>query len=396
MKRSECGALLFGLCALTACGTDGGVTTAGLPGTGTPSPMPATAAPGPVGSAPTANAAGSSASAAAPPMMMPMAMPALPAPMPIAGSRASAPGPVGGNAGAGGMSGSAMPAGAGSPGVAEPTSDDAPRPSPGCGTAKLPTADQDLTLQHGGAMRRFILHVPPGSDANTPIPLVLSIHGYTSSYTGQRGVSGMNKTADQYKYIVAYPQGTGEQADRGFNAGVCCGGASSNKVDDVGFMRAIVADVGKRACVDLRRVYATGISNGGMMSFRLACEADDMFAAVAPIVGLTWVTPCEPKRGVPILSFLGTDDMIVTYKMAVPSSEGWAMRNECKSGPKTEPHGKSSCKIWTDCKDGAEVQVCSMQGQQHCWTGNANCNTDINASDALSKFFQRFKLPTMP
>jgi polyhydroxybutyrate depolymerase len=292
----------------------------------------------------------------------------------------------GGNAGVGG------PAPLGGMMAPPPSGSDAPRPSPGCDTAAAaPAMDQDLMLMHGGMARSYILHMPRSADPKTPIPLVLSIHGFTSSNTGQRAVTGQNDVADKHGFMVAYPQGTGSQ--RGFNAGSCCIGGD---VDDVGFMRAIVDDVGKRACLDRRRVYATGISNGGMMSFRLACEADDTFAAVAPVVGQTWITPCNPKRGVPILSFNGTADMTVTYQMANPLNEMWAMRDQCTSGPVTEPIGTtpSRCKVWTQCRDGAEVRVCSMEGMTHCQPGRPNCNNqDIDANEAMAMFFERFRLP---
>jgi polyhydroxybutyrate depolymerase len=278
-------------------------------------------------------------------------------------------------------------------GMAPPaTGADAPRPSPGCGTAAMaPAMDQDLMLMHGGMARSYILHMPRSADPKQPVALLLSIHGFTSSNTGQRAVTGQNEVADKHGFAVAYPQGTGSQ--RGFNAGSCCIGGD---VDDVGFMRAIVDDIGKRACLDERRVYATGISNGGMMSFRLACEADDMFAAVAPVVGQTWITPCSPKRGVPILSFNGTADMTVTYQMANPLNEMWAMRDQCMSGPIMEPIGttSSTCKVWTQCRDGAEVRVCSMEGMNHCQPGRPNCNNqDIDANEAMWMFFERFRLP---
>jgi len=289
----------------------------------------------------------------------------------------------------------ATAAGTGGTMAPAPTGDDTLDPSPGCSGAMAGamagTMDQDVMLTHGGMARSYILHLAPAADGKKPIPVLLSIHGFTSSNTGQRAVTGQNEVADKHGFVVAYPQGTGMQ--RGFNAGSCCIGG---EVDDLGFMRAIVEDIGKRTCIDRRRVYATGISNGGMMSFRLACQADDVFAAVGPVVGQTWVTPCEPKRGVPIISFNGTADMTVKYEMANPLNEMWAVRDACKSGPVTEKIGstQSRCKVWSDCRDGAEVRVCSLEGMNHCQPGRPNCNNqDIDANEAMWKFFERFKLP---
>lgn len=271
---------------------------------------------------------------------------------------------------------------------------DAARPSPGCGMMGLNvSADENATMMHDGAMREYIVHYPKNYDPQKPIPFLFNLHGYTSTNTSQRMYTNMNAKADAVGFIVVYPQGL----DNSFNAGDCCGNSSMNDVDDVGFMRAILEKVGGQACVDLRRVYSTGMSNGGMMSFRLACDASDIIAAVAPVVGFVADSSCMPTRGVPILSFLGTDDGIVGYDRANPQSEMWAMRNECKSGPMMEAHGGSNCKIWKDCRDGVEVHVCSMMGMGHCWPGPpcslGTANTDIIATDAMWDFFARYRLP---
>jgi len=224
--------------------------------------------------------------------------------------------------------------------------------------------------------------------------LVLNFHGYTSSAAGQQRYTALDQTADEHGFMVAYPEGLSNS----FNAGSCCGN-SAGSVDDVGFARAIVADVGERACLDRRRVYSTGMSNGGMMSYRLACEAADLVAAVAPVVGSTRIEPCEPGRGVPILSFNGTDDSLVGYASANPLNEQWAVRDECQGDPVAEPHGASSCKVWSSCRDGAAVHVCTLQGMGHCWPGaQDSCpygatNDEIDANAAMWEFFSRFALP---
>jgi poly(3-hydroxybutyrate) depolymerase len=138
-------------------------------------------------------------------------------------------------------------------------------------------------------------------------------------------------------------------------------------VEDVGFMRAIVEQVSSRGCVDQRRIYATGMSKGGMMSFHLACDASDMFAA----------------RGVPILSFLGTSDMLVTYSTANPQSEMWATRNQCKTGPVMESHRGSTCKVWKDCRERAEVRVCSMMGMGRGEHGHRRHRRDVGVFQSL-------------
>lgn len=310
--------------------------------------------------------------------------------MPAAGSPAIEPAP---SAGGSGASSEAQPAGGSG---AAPT--DAPLPSKGCGMAGVKGGqDETRTLMHDGAARDYIVHFPSGYDENEPVPLLLNFHGYTSNKESQLEYSEMNATSDERGFIVVYPGGL----NNSFNAGNCCG-ASANTVDDIGFTRKMVDEVAERACLDLRRVYSTGLSNGGMMSFHLACDASDLIAAAAPVVGYVRDSSCEPMRGVPILSLLGTADMVVTYGQANPQSEMWAMRNECKTGPVTETHGASSCKIWTDCRDGVEVRVCSLEGMGHCWPGSSlQCpfgmaNDDIHANDAMWEFFDRHRLPAKP
>ena len=134
--------------------------------------------------------------------------------------------------------------------------------------------------------------------------------------------------------LVAYPDGIGSS----FNAGACCGTASSSNVDDVGFARELVRDLSEKMCVDPKRVYATGMSNGGHMAHRIACEAADVFAATASVAGKMLVAPCNPSRPISIVQWHGTEDTIVTYNAlppVVPMMENWASRNGCDPTPQT-------------------------------------------------------------
>ncbi|MBX7081979.1 MAG: hypothetical protein K1X88_22425, partial [Nannocystaceae bacterium] len=128
-----------------------------------------------------------------------------------------------------------------------------------------------LMIEHDGIMRRYNLYVPAGLDGSVAAPLVINLHGYTSNAAQQQLFSQFDPVADANGLVVAYPEGT----DASWNAGTCCGTAVTNDVDDVGFVLAVIADVKARTCIDPKRVYATGMSNGGFMSHRLACEAAD-------------------------------------------------------------------------------------------------------------------------
>ena len=124
-------------------------------------------------------------------------------------------------------------------------------------------------------------------------------------------MSGFNGVADQNGFVVVYPNGTGRWSGDilfTWNGGNCCGSAQEKNVDDVGFMRAIVTDLQTQFKIDPKRIYATDMSNGGILAQRLGCEAADLFAAIAPVAGTLNFTPCTPSRSVSVIEFHGTAD----------------------------------------------------------------------------------------
>jgi polyhydroxybutyrate depolymerase len=145
-------------------------------------------------------------------------------------------------------------------------------------------ADSLHTLTYDGLERTYILHVPPSYNERHPVPLVISLHGGGGNAGHQRRVSDFNRLADEKGFIVVYPNGTGQRQDAilTWNGGACCGYAMTNNVDDVGFIRALIAELSNAYAIDPKRIYVTGISNGGIMAYRLACEASDVIAAIAP------------------------------------------------------------------------------------------------------------------
>jgi polyhydroxybutyrate depolymerase len=184
----------------------------------------------------------------------------------------------------------------------------------GLSHAEPPPGDYTFKLRQGGRERSYILHVP--KDALTsPWPVVINFHGGGSSAAGQQAYSRMDAVADRQGFLVVYPNGTGRIADLllTWNAGACCGYALDNKVDDVGFVRAVIDDLETHASIDRARIYATGLSNGAMMSYRLAAEAPDLIAAIAPVAGAL-AFPFEPKRPIPILHIHSVDDTRALYQ----------------------------------------------------------------------------------
>jgi polyhydroxybutyrate depolymerase len=174
-----------------------------------------------------------------------------------------------------------------------------------------------------------------------------------------------------------------------------------SNVDDVGFTRAILDTAESMLCIDTKRIFVTGMSNGGFMSHRLGCELADRIAAIAPVAGVLGVTPCTPSRPMPVMHFHGTADTLVPYNgdptngfISVPDSfAGWAMRDQCQGTP-VETFNKvdSSCSSYTNCAGGAEVTLCTVQNGGHTWPGGPTIpygytTPYLNATDAMWTFF---------
>jgi polyhydroxybutyrate depolymerase len=225
----------------------------------------------------------------------------------------------------------------------------------------------DLTLVHDGETRTYDVLRPGSAPGLEPRALVVDVHGFSSNGDQQRSLSNWQSIAESDGILVAWPDGL----DNSWNAGTCCGAAVTNNVDDVGFIRAMVAAIQAEASIDPGRIYVTGLSNGGAMTQRLACEAADLFAAAAPMAFpvpyTNFAAQCLPSESIPILSFMGLTDALVSYAGAAPSFAGWRDKNGCDSGgtpvETTEIYGGSSCEIDTSCGEvGLEVGLCSVRG----------------------------------
>ncbi|WP_240359459.1 alpha/beta hydrolase family esterase [Pyxidicoccus trucidator] len=276
----------------------------------------------------------------------------------------------------------------------------------------------DWTVEHGGRTRAYRVHVPPGYDATRPTPAVLAFHGLGSSERQLESLTGLSTLADTEGFLAVYPRGLnapelglGTSPDlRSWNGGACCYPARG-VADDVGFVDALLAHLDTRVCVDTRRTFAMGFSNGGFFTYRLACERASRFAAVAPVAGPEGTSPCTPSRPVPVLHFHGTADAVVYYAggnnfgsfgSAYPSAEEsvrrWAGRNGCGSGTvQTYQQGDSTCTAYTGCTPAsATVSLCTVQGGRHAWPGYAGFNNgtlDLKATREAWKFFKERPRP---
>ncbi len=247
-----------------------------------------------------------------------------------------------------------------------------------------------LTIDSGGISRQFRLYVPPSYDPSQPMAVVVNFHGLTSNASQQEAFSAMVAKAEAEGFIAVHPDGVGNS----WNAGPCCGTAASSDVDDVGFASDVLDEVESMLCVDRRRVYATGMSNGGFMSHRLACEMSDRIAAIAPVAGGNITSACNPGRPMPVMHFHGTDDTTVGYQGAASSIAGWAARNGCDSTTQVVyEQGTARCAAYQGCPAGNEVILCTVTGFGHWWPGAFGASDDIDATDALWEFFTRHTLP---
>jgi poly(3-hydroxybutyrate) depolymerase len=236
-----------------------------------------------------------------------------------------------------------------------------------------------------------LLHVPASYDATRAVPLVLDFHGLFLSGAQQRALSGYAELSEREGFIVAFPNGI----DNAWNVGPCC--TFSRSVDDLGFARALVSQLEADACIDERRVYAAGYSMGGGMSHALACNAADVFAAVAPAAfDLLAEQPCAPSRGITNMLFRGTNDAIVPYAGGASRPPNgldtiihflgaentfarWASLNQCSGQPVETAPG---CKTYSQCRDGAEVSLCTAAGGGHV-VGDAEHGWQILKGHAL-------------
>lgn len=267
-----------------------------------------------------------------------------------------------------------------------------------------------IAITVGSLARIYDVHVPASYDGSVPVPLVLDLHGYSSTQGMQASLSGMKAIADANGFIVAYPAGVGPVGQMSWNAGTCCDPAKADGVDDVAFMHAVVGDIVANANIDRRRVYATGLSNGAFMSHRLGCDAADLFAAIAPVaapLGIDPVTDCQPVRPIPVLQFSGLTDQVVPYDggptsvfpdvIVIPALDSyayWATVNGCSAGGAFLDLGNgASLRTHTGCTDGVEVQLYSINGNLflgHILYGNAD---GIDVAQRIWDFFSRFTLP---
>lgn len=256
----------------------------------------------------------------------------------------------------------------------------------GCGEQQVSAAararDQAGTLRFGGLNRTYIVHVPPGP----PAGLVLNLHGGGGSGAGQQALTDFDSVADANNLLVVYPDGY----DKSWADGRGASPADRRRLDDVGFLVALVGKLQSDFAIPAGHVFATGLSNGGFMSNRLACERADVFAAVAPIAGTLGAgVACNPSRPVSVLEAHGTADRVVPFKGGDVRGRGglshaiavaamvdrWRAVDGCQGDPSIEELptvGDGTVVRRFDsrsCAAGTEVVLYRIDNGGHTWPG---------------------------
>lgn len=290
----------------------------------------------------------------------------------------------------------------------------------GCGKNDDPQIEKvyrfNETMTVDGKTRTYLLNLPPNYYESSDFSLVIAMHGGGGEASQFESSSKLTEKANDAEFVVVYPEGvksTGALAARTWNAGGCCDYARDNNIDDVNFIEKLIDKLVATYKINPKRVYATGHSNGGMLSYRLACEIPTKIAAIAPNGCSMVVTqPCNPFRPVPILHMHSELDSKVPYAGGVgitgayfPAIDSvlnvWSLENSCAT-PSQVLVNNSSYKFtnWSECNSNVTIEYYLTKDGGHAWpgglpgSGNGDSpSTVINANDLLWEFFQQYQLP---
>lgn len=277
--------------------------------------------------------------------------------------------------------------------------------------------DYRYTVRHGGLDRMVRVHVPKGFDAAKPQTLIVALHGGGGSmdYQADDANYGLISLSEREGVVLVFPNGF-SRLRRGtlatWNAGTCCGTARDRDIDDVGFIRQVVANLQQQMVVDRGRIFATGMSNGAMMAYRLACEASDVFSAIAAVAGTDNTRRCTPARPVRVLHIHARNDPMVPFdggfssntRLRAATSEfasvpdtmaRWARHDACSATPQTVlavPGAR--CEAYPSCGGGAQVKLCVTETGGHSWPGGQKVRGEapsqaVSANALMWEFFNR-------
>lgn len=275
-------------------------------------------------------------------------------------------------------------------------------------------ATEDSFL-HNDLDRSYVLYVPESYDPNSPTSLVLNLHGYSSNAGQQMIYSNFYTLSDADGFILVHPQGTIDENGFAFwNSGLL---GESIEIDDVGFLSNLIDTISSQYSINPDKIYSTGMSNGGFMSYKLACELSDKIAAVASVTGSmneSQLSSCFPQQSIPVMQIHGTTDLVVLYDgneflETLPIEDVvsyWVAFNECDMDPVVTNMpdinivdlSQAEHYLYDNGLNGASVEFYKIINGGHTWpgaliplTGN-NTNQDINASEKIWEFFKKYDI----
>jgi len=269
------------------------------------------------------------------------------------------------------------------------------------------------SITHDGLTRTYRLYVPASYSASNAVPLIINLHGYTSDSFEQMVYGDFRSIADTAGFLVIHPQGTQDASGTNFwNAF----GSPNETVDDIGFISALIDSMAFAYSIDLNRVYSTGMSNGGFMSYTLACQLSNRIAAIASVTG-TMVTPnlnaCNAQHPTPVMQIHGTADPTVPYLGnpqgfvgVVDLVEYWADFNNCNPTPTQTAVPNTDLTdgctadhfVYSGGDAGSTVEFYRINAGGHTWPGSnpffaiGVTNQDFSASNEIWRFFRQYSL----
>ena len=274
------------------------------------------------------------------------------------------------------------------------------------------TAQQTIygTIIHGGLQREYILYVPANYTAGTSVPLILNFHGYTSNAFQQMYYGDFRPIADTAGFIIVHPMGTVDiLGSTHFNVGW-----GTSQVDDLGFTAALIDSLSASYSINQDRIYTTGMSNGGFMSYYLACEMSDRIAAMASVTGTMNVNQpasCSPTHPMPVMEIHGTADGTVPYTGNIlfgttPAAIAyWVNYDHCDPTPVItgipDIDQADGCtaehQVYSNGDNGSTVEHYKIVGGGHTWPGTVFdslgvTNEDFDACKEIWRFFSKYDI----
>jgi len=270
--------------------------------------------------------------------------------------------------------------------------------------------NREVTLD--GLKRTYIVYVPTDADPKQPLPLVFVHHGYTMSGQLMFDITKYTALADREGIALAFPDGQGgpNTTNAPWNVGgdICptfLGAPPVAMADDFKLLDAMKADIAQDQCLDDKHVFVTGFSMGGYFSHHAGCMRDDI-AAVAPHSGGTHPLDACVTQKKPVIIFHGSADALVppgcndpnaiAVQSVVPAATAWAQRNGCDLTTTTVDVTNGTCRIYDNCPQGGQVEICTFPGMGHCWAGGASnagiyaCPTYADATAIEWQFFKQY------